>query len=64
LRRLAILNHLASESSFTKTRSQVLVDEYTHAGIERVKPHPGGFCRREQRQLPDDAVVDKQMATR
>jgi len=38
LRRLAIPHHLVSESSFTMTRFQVLVDEYTHAGIRRVNP--------------------------
>src|SRR2546423_14088393 len=29
-RRLAIVPHLVSESSLTRTRSQVLVDEYRH----------------------------------
>src|ERR1700722_7774436 len=31
------------------TRLQVLVDEYTHAGMERVNPHPGDLFLRTGR---------------
>src|SRR6185437_9535544 len=50
-RRLAIVSHLVSESSFARTRSQVLVDEYRHmttpTAISQIKiyrPNEDGDC--------------------
>src|SRR5690348_14020987 len=37
-RRLAIVSHLVSESSFARTRYQVLVDEYRHMTTLRSSP--------------------------
>src|SRR5271156_5350854 len=64
LRRLAIRYHLVSESSLSRTRPQVLVSEYTHAGIGCVNPETGEIFSSERTVVPRCWISAWRLATR